>query len=289
MGHINFSTRFPDAFVRYESGTILAEQGQKPDAMYILIRGTVEVRVDGRPVALIKEAGSYVGEIAFILDRPSSADCVVARKASLLRITHDQAPELIRSSPQIAIKLARHMARRIAAVEDRRVSWLDTVQTRTTSALEHIKYRGDSREWIVDPERIEANRMRLDPGEMLISEGMPSLYLFVLVEGEIGVKRRNQEIARLSRPGTILGEVALLLDSMHIASCEALTPVVVARLHRDRVFQLFRSKPEFAMAFLMEITRRLLQCNASYSRLEETYAVAAAATAAAELEEAAAS
>lgn len=269
MGHINFSNRFPDAFVTLERGSLLAEQGKTPAAMYILLRGTVEVRVNGRAVALVKEAGAYIGEIAFILDRPSSADCVVMRKASLLRITHEQAPELLRSSPSIAIKLARFMARRIAAVEDRRVVSLDTAHARTTSALEHLKYRGDSREWTLDPDKIENNRLRLDEGEMLISEGMPSLYLFVLVEGCISVRRRNQEIARLSRPGTILGEVALLLDSVHIASCEALTPVVVARLHRDRVFQLMRSRPEFALAFLVEITRRLLNCNASYSRLEE--------------------
>lgn len=269
MGHINFARRFPDAFVTIERGMPLALQGETPDAMYILLRGSVEVRVGGRVVALIKDPGAYIGEIAFILDRPASADCFVTRKASLLKITHDRAPELLRSSPAIAIKLARHMARRIAAVEDKRVLSLDSKLARNTSALEHIKYRGDSLEWIVDPDRTHDNHIHLEPGEVLISEGMPSLYLFVLVEGQISVRRRDQEIARLRRPGTILGEVALLLDHLHIASCEAATPAVVARIHRDRVFQLLRSRPRFALAFLVEITRRLLSCNASYSRLAE--------------------
>ena len=112
MGHINFARRFPDAFVTIERGMPLALQGETPDAMYILLRGSVEVRVGGRVVALIKDPGAYIGEIAFILDRPASADCFVTRKASLLKITHDRAPELLRSSPAIAIKLARHMARR---------------------------------------------------------------------------------------------------------------------------------------------------------------------------------
>ena len=61
--------------------------------------------------------------------------------------------------------------------------------------------------------------------DLLIEEGAPGGNLFVLVAGEVAVLKGETEVARVSTPGAVFGEVSALLDMPYSASVRAVGPV----------------------------------------------------------------
>jgi len=55
-----------------EPGDVLAREGEMPDYVVMLTKGTAEVTLRDRPVAKVM-SGEFVGEIAFLADRPATA------------------------------------------------------------------------------------------------------------------------------------------------------------------------------------------------------------------------
>ena len=80
-------------------------------------------------------------------------------------------------------------------------------------------------------------------GTELIREGEPGNEFFVVVEGEVEVRRRGRRVAQLG-PGSFVGEIALLSRSPRTATVVATTPLrVLAITGRDFV-ALLDSLPE---------------------------------------------
>ncbi|RYE87222.1 MAG: cyclic nucleotide-binding domain-containing protein [Hyphomicrobiales bacterium] len=67
----------------------------------------------------------------------------------------------------------------------------------------------------------------LEPGDRLIEAGESGGELFVLVSGRLAVNRDGIEIARISEPGALVGEMSVVLGVDHSATVTALTPVQV--------------------------------------------------------------
>lgn len=75
---------------KIDRGTILIQQGQKIDRLYVLLEGTVSVSVeviDGSPkeIALLGN-GEVFGELSFMDTRPPSASVITASPSILLSI-----------------------------------------------------------------------------------------------------------------------------------------------------------------------------------------------------------
>ncbi len=65
--------------------------------------------------------------------------------------------------------------------------------------------------------------LTLKPGEYLLEEGKKSGLFFVLIEGEFEIVKEGFQINKVSEPGSIFGEISLLLDIPHLASVMALS------------------------------------------------------------------
>ena len=62
---------------------------------------------------------------------------------------------------------------------------------------------------------------RYEPGEMVIAAGATTGKLLLLRQGVVEVVRDGTQIARISEPGSIFGELAILLDKPHTADVRA--------------------------------------------------------------------
>jgi CRP-like cAMP-binding protein len=83
----------------------------------------------------------------------------------------------------------------------------------------------------------------VDEGTELIREGEPGTEFFVVVDGDVEVRRRGRRVARLG-PGSYVGEIALLSRSPRTATVVAATPLrVLAIAGRDFV-ELLDAIPE---------------------------------------------
>ncbi len=79
-----------------------------------------------------------------------------------------------------------------------------------------------------------ADELDLRAGKVLIREGERGREFFVIVSGEIEVRRKGRKVATLG-PGSFVGEMALLSKAPRSATVTAVTPVDVLVI-TDRAF-----------------------------------------------------
>jgi len=93
------------------------------------------------------------------------------------------------------------------------------------------------------------------PGDVLLSEGESTGWLYILVEGEVEVLKGDYLVATLSEPGTMFGEMAILLDIGHTATIKAsiLSRVIVLQQGRD----FLQSNPMITYELAQALATRL--------------------------------
>jgi hypothetical protein len=88
----HFAALTPPEFLRFwswaerrvECDSLLATQGQRPQALYFLLRGQAEVRQGGRELARLG-AGSFVAEMSLLTGETASADVRTLGEVELMR------------------------------------------------------------------------------------------------------------------------------------------------------------------------------------------------------------
>jgi CRP-like cAMP-binding protein len=104
-------------------------------------------------------------------------------------------------------------------------------------------------------------RVSFVPGDHLIGMGDLDHPLFVLAQGAIEVERDGHVLARFDQPGSVVGEIGLLLGSPASANVVAVEASVTHRV--DDAGRLFDENPEFAR-FIAEVLARRLSRVSSY-------------------------
>lgn len=93
------------------------------------------------------------------------------------------------------------------------------------------------------------------PGQIMIKEGGNEGKLFVLIDGQVEVLRKDTQVSYIDEPGSIFGEMAVLLDMPSSATVKALS-VVHAYVIEDAI-SFLASQPEIALYLATLLARRL--------------------------------
>ncbi|GLQ11474.1 hypothetical protein GCM10007913_34060 [Devosia yakushimensis] len=93
------------------------------------------------------------------------------------------------------------------------------------------------------------------PGQLMLPEGERLGRLYVLVEGQVEVIRERTQVTHVDEPGSIFGEMAVLLDMPHSASVKALSSVEAYEIPDALTF--LDKRPEFALHIATMLARRL--------------------------------
>lgn len=99
-------------------------------------------------------------------------------------------------------------------------------------------------------------RVRIPANWSLIWEKTPADKAYILLDGQVSVRRGGAEIARLG-PGDTVGESAIVAHRLRSASVVSLEPLEVLHFTSDAVRDLINQVPRFADA-LTETTRERL-------------------------------
>jgi CRP-like cAMP-binding protein len=81
----------------------------------------------------------------------------------------------------------------------------------------------------------------------LIWEKTPADKAYLIVDGEVSVRKGGQEIARLG-PGDVIGEMAIVNHKLRSASVVSLTPLEVVHFTKESLQQLLEDVPAFGDA-----------------------------------------
>lgn len=93
------------------------------------------------------------------------------------------------------------------------------------------------------------------PGEILIQEGGRDGKLFVLIDGQVEVLRKETQVSYIDEPGSIFGEMSVLLDMPHSATVKALSAVKAYVI--DDAIRFLESRSEIAIYVASLLARRL--------------------------------
>jgi signal transduction histidine kinase len=106
--------------VRVAAGHTIIEEGAAGDALYVLLRGRLEVTksAGGEEVLLaVKRPGAFVGEMALLGSAPRNASVRATRPSELLVIGVAQFRALLLGSPAAALTVLRTVAERLGGME----------------------------------------------------------------------------------------------------------------------------------------------------------------------------
>src|SRR5262245_41973013 len=101
-----------------------------------------------------------------------------------------------------------------------------------------------------------ADQLDVRQGKVLIREGTRGQEFFVLLDGEVEVRRKGKKLA-VRREGDFFGEIALVSDVPRSATVTALSPLQVLVI-TDRDFrELIADTPAVALKVLEALAKRV--------------------------------
>jgi CRP-like cAMP-binding protein len=109
-----------------------------------------------------------------------------------------------------------------------------------------------------------------EPGDVLIHEGLTLGKLFVLKEGQIEVVRRDSQVTHVDEPGSVFGEMSVLLDQPYSATVKALSKVSAYVV--DDAATFLEQHPEAALHIATLLARRLYYTTAYLVDLQQQMA-----------------
>lgn len=97
--------------LQWEAGKLAIKQGSRGAAFFLILNGTVDVIVDGQPVARLDD-GDFVGEIALIEGTPRNADVVAVTDTTVFAFARPGLAAALETEPTMGIALLKAMAAR---------------------------------------------------------------------------------------------------------------------------------------------------------------------------------
>jgi CRP-like cAMP-binding protein len=100
----------------YAKNTVLFEEGEEGDSLYLIVEGRVGVKKKGNEdeeLIAVLGASQCVGEMAILSDEPRSATVETMEDTSLLVINKNSFKTLIRKNPEIAFHIFNILVHRM--------------------------------------------------------------------------------------------------------------------------------------------------------------------------------
>lgn len=101
----------------FSGGATIFKEGDAGDVLYLIIRGRVSIRFQGRELATLGPRECF-GEMAILDNQPRSADAVAAETTECLTLHADDFDNLLEIAPGLARGVIRVLTRRLRAVRE---------------------------------------------------------------------------------------------------------------------------------------------------------------------------
>ena len=132
-----------DRFAKdFPAGTVLFEEGQPGDHMYVVTEGEIEIRrrvgdIDNLLAVLLP--GDFFGEMAILNNRPRSATAITRVASRLVVIEGHMFEAMLRARPEIAMRMIKTLGLRLEnANQHVELLLLPTPNHRVVQCLRHM-------------------------------------------------------------------------------------------------------------------------------------------------------
>jgi len=97
----------------YPTSKSIITDGDIAEHTFILLSGEVEVKKNGKRVATISKSGSFIGELAALLNEKRSADVITSKDSDFIVVSNNEFKKLIKLDPDIGLRLLKSLAQRL--------------------------------------------------------------------------------------------------------------------------------------------------------------------------------
>ncbi len=222
----------------FPSDHVVVREGDSGDAMFAIVKGSVEVRradADGQLVALASlDEGAFFGEMALISGAARMATVVAVEDCTLLEFGRADMEQVVAQHPSVGRVLERFHRRRLISslVRSSEIFRLLPAQRREELA--------------------EAFRARsVAKGTVIIEQGKRNDAFYMVLRGGCSVHKNGVPVGELTEGG-VFGEISLLFGVNATATVVASSACTLLRLTRNQ-FETLVLTHEEARALLMKL------------------------------------
>ncbi len=101
----------------------------------------------------------------------------------------------------------------------------------------------------------ESLELSLHPKEVLFNEGEDGKTMYIILEGEVRIYKKDIEITTMG-PGSIFGEMALIEKQPRSASVEAIGDIELIEINEEQFQRYFAGQPQVLMALMKTMSAR---------------------------------
>ncbi|WP_301922858.1 cyclic nucleotide-binding domain-containing protein [Ferruginibacter sp.] len=101
-----------------EQGTLIFEEGEQGDCMYIILSGEIEINKGKTMLAVLKEKEVF-GELSLLDAETRSASATAKTDCLLFKIDQEPFYELIESRPEVAMGFIKILCKRLRQLNDK--------------------------------------------------------------------------------------------------------------------------------------------------------------------------
>jgi hypothetical protein len=87
-------------WTKFESGMHIITQDVRVNELVLIYNGTVDVAVDGKKVAELKD-GQFVGEMSFLTEKPATATCIAKHNTECMVWQQHEFKSLLKRNPSL--------------------------------------------------------------------------------------------------------------------------------------------------------------------------------------------
>lgn len=234
--------------VDLRAGEVLLQQGESGHSVYLLLAGSLGVRME-HPDGITSDLNHYapgaiIGEMAAISGRPRAATVYALEDAHLLRLDNRAFDRLVAPETTTSPAIQQTFTERWQV-------------TRMVGLLRPLFGNLPAPTWQALHE--EFDWLRFANGDVVMRQGDTPDGMYLVMGGRLrvvaeqdGVSRTIGEIA----PGESVGEFALLTGEPRTATVYALRESLVARIAPDTFTRLAHAHPDFMAAITRNIVAR---------------------------------
>jgi len=224
--------------------------------MYLLISGEVGLSVGKKKIGTINK-GEIFGEMASIAEMPRSATAVANAKCQVIALDDKQFRKAMEKAPDFTLMLMSIIIERIRQAAARLTG--NNVRSDAATLSQRSVF---DRDLLADLKReFEGSPPVHAPvNKVIMTEGEVGAYMYVLLEGRVGVSIKDRLIEKLG-PGGVLGEMALVDKSPRIATIVAETDCEMLAINRRDFLVFVKTKPDFSLSLMKGLAERLRYLN----------------------------
>ncbi|MBN2711277.1 MAG: cyclic nucleotide-binding domain-containing protein [Planctomycetes bacterium] len=104
-------------------------------------------------------------------------------------------------------------------------------------------------------------------GQIIFAEGDKSRDFYILLGGEVEIRKNDRTIAVLAEPDSYIGEMSTLLGTNRTATAVARTDCKLIKVPEERVADFFAHSPSLGLKLARLLARRLNEMNDRYEKM----------------------